>query len=101
MEESPASQACDRIPPGLKPFFPEYVFEELDPERHAFTVIERTLAWGDVTELRWLFARYGADRLAGWVRQAGWRCLPRRRLKYWLAFFNLTDYEHGERVWPH
>ena len=89
------------IPTSLRPFFQEYVLEEIDPDRSAFTVIERTLAWGDVPELRWLFARYGRDRLAEWVRKAGWRFLPRRRLKYWIYFFELNDYRSGERMWPH
>jgi len=89
------------IPTSLKPYFQEYDFEALDPERDAFLVIERTLAWGDVPELRWLFARYGAERLAAWVKQAGWRCLPRRRFKYWQIFFNLPDADTGERIWPH
>ena len=89
------------IPVSLRPFFQEYALEDLDPEHNAFTVIERTLAWGDLPELRWLFARYGPERLSEWVRQAGWYCLPRRRFKYWLCFFELTDYRHGERIWPH
>jgi hypothetical protein len=89
------------IPVSLRPFFQEYVLEDLDPERSAFTVIERTLAWGDLPELRWLFAHYGSGRLAEWVRQAGWRCLPRRRFKYWLCFFELSDDHRGERIWPH
>ena len=96
LEQTPAG-----IPVSLRPFLQEYALEDLDPERSAFTVIERTLAWGDLPELRWLFARYGPERLAEWVRQAGWYCLPRRRLKYWLCFFELTDYRHGERLWPH
>jgi hypothetical protein len=96
LEQTPAG-----IPLSLRPFFQEYVLEDLDPERSAFTVIERTLAWGDLPELRWLFAQYGEERLAEWVRQAGWRFLPRRRLKYWLSFFALRDYKHGERIWPH
>lgn len=89
------------IPISLRPFFQEYVLEDLDPERSAFTVIERTLAWGDIPELSWLFVYYGPGRLAEWVRQAGWYCLPRRRFKYWLYFFELSDYRHGERIWPH
>jgi hypothetical protein len=52
MERTPAG-----IPVSLRPFFQEYVLEDLDPERSAFTVIERTLAWGEVPELRWLCAR--------------------------------------------
>ena len=96
LERTPAG-----IPVSLRPFFQEYVLEDLDPQRSAFTVIERTLAWGDLPDLRWLFARYGRERLAEWVRLAGWRCLPRRRLKYWLCFFELSVYQRGERVWPH
>jgi hypothetical protein len=52
------------IPISLRPFFQEYVLEDLDPERSAFTVIERTLAWGDIPELSWLFVYYGPERLA-------------------------------------
>ena len=96
LEQTPAG-----IPVSLRPVFQEYVLEDLDPERSAFTVIERTLAWGGLAELRWLFARYGRERLAEWVRQAGWRLLPRRRLKHWLCFFELSDYQRGERIWPH
>jgi hypothetical protein len=42
------------IPVSLRPFFQEYLLEDLDPEHSAFTVIERTLAWGDRRELQWL-----------------------------------------------
>jgi Family of unknown function (DUF6922) len=89
------------IPVTLRPFFQEYELESLDPERSAFTVIERTLAWGDIAELRWLFARYGRDRLAGFVQKYGWRALPGRRFKFWVCFFGLSAYEQGERIWPH
>jgi len=89
------------IPVSLRPFFQEYVLEDLDLERSAFTVIERTLAWGDVPELRWLFDTYGKSRLAEWVRESGWRFLPRRRFKYWTLYFGLSDYRSGERIWPH
>ena len=93
--------STDSIPAALKSHFQEYVFESLDPDKDAFLVIERTLAWGEAPELRWLFARYGAQRLAEWVRQAGWRCLPSRRFKYWQTFFDLRDVVKRERVWPH
>ena len=96
LERTPAG-----IPVSLRPFFQEYVLEDLDPERSAFTVIERTLAWGEVPELRWLFTRYGPERLAEWLHQAGWRCLPRRRIRFWLCFFEMTHYHRGERLWPH
>ena len=96
LEKTPAG-----IPSSLRPFFQEYVLEDLDPERSAFVVIERTLAWGDVAELRWLFGTYGRERLAEWVRRSGWYLLPRRRFLYWQHFFGLSDYRHRERIWSH
>jgi hypothetical protein len=99
--DEPLEQTPAGIPLSLRPFFQEYVLEDLDPERSAATVIERTLAWGDLPELSWLFAQYGHERLAEWVRQAGWRFLPWRRLKYWLSFFGLSEVQRGERIWPH
>lgn len=96
IEKTPAG-----IPSSLRPFFQEYVLEDLDPEGNAFLVIERTLAWGDVAELRWLFATYSRDHLAEWVRTSGWYLLPRRRFLYWRHFFGLSDYQHRERIWAH
>ena len=96
LERTPAG-----IPVSVRPFFQEYTREDLDPERSAFTVIERTLGRGDVPELRWLFTQYAPERLAEWVRQAGWYLLPRRRFAFWRCFFDLDDYRHGDRVWPH
>ena len=87
------------IPVSLRPFFQEYMLENLDPERSAFTVIERTLAWGRLPELRWLFARYEQEPLAPY--RAKIDNLSRQRLKYWLCFFEITDYHRGERLWPH
>jgi len=92
------------IPVSLRPAFQEYTLEKLDPERDAFTVIERTLALGDRRELRWLFRRYGRERLIEWVRQAGWWRLPRRRFRLWVNYFDIRDYQanpQGRGVWPY
>jgi hypothetical protein len=89
------------IPITLRPHFQEYTLEDLDPQRHAALIIERALAWGNLPELRWLFQRYPREQLAEWVRASGWYSLPRRRLKYWLCFFEISDYRRGERLWPH
>lgn len=89
------------IPISLRPHLQEYVLESLDPERDSFTIIERTLAWGEVGELRWLFGRYGAAPLRELVQRYGWRVLPRRSFKYWLTYFQIQEYSAGERVWSH
>ena len=89
------------IPTSLRPAFQEYDLEKLDPDEHAFTVIERTLAYGNRQELRWLFSRYGATRLAAWVREAGWRVLPRQRLALWTAYFDLRGLPRRRGIWPY
>jgi hypothetical protein len=93
------------IPVSLRPCFQEYRLEELDPERDAFTIIERTLALGDRREVRWLFHRYGRERLIEWVRQAGWRLLSRRRFRLWANYFgiheHLSNLPRRRGVWPH
>ncbi len=52
-----------QIPRTLAPFFQEYTFDKLDAERDAELVIERTLAWGNREELRWLFDCYGREQV--------------------------------------
>ena len=89
------------IPVTLKPALQEYNIDELDPDEHAFTVIERTLAYGNRAELRWLFSRYGAENIAAWVREAGWRILPRRRLLFWSIYFDLGNLPERKGIWPH
>lgn len=89
------------IPFSLRPAFQEYKLEQLDPDKHTFTIIERALAYGGKEEIRWLFAQYGERRIAGWVQKAGWRLLPRRRLQFWAAYFNLDDLPERSGVWPY
>ncbi len=79
------------IPRTLAQFFQEYTFENLDAERDAELVIERTLAYGNRAELRWLFARYGRARVADWVRRMGTRRLPRRQLPFWQLVLEIAD----------
>jgi hypothetical protein len=89
------------IPLSLRPAFQEYDIEKLDPEEHAFTIIERALTWGNREETRWLFDRYGPERLAAWVRSAGWRRLPRYRLALWATYFDLPDLPERKGIWPY
>jgi hypothetical protein len=93
------------IPRTLAPFFQEYTFDHLDAERDWELVVERTLAWGNRAELRWLFARYGRERVADWVRRKGWGFLPKRRFNYWCVMLDVTDPQKRRgwqsRIWPH
>jgi hypothetical protein len=46
------------IPVTAQPFFQEYDFKQIDPDRDADLVIERLLAFGNRDEVRWLVRRY-------------------------------------------
>lgn len=77
------------IPRSLAPCFQEYDLERLDPFRHAELIIERVLAYGDRRELRWLFRRYGRQRVTDWVQRMGVRRLPWRRYNLWCVLLDL------------
>lgn len=56
MDERPLEFTEKGIPCSLAPAFQEYDIEKLDPAQDAFTIIERTLKWGDRRECRWLLS---------------------------------------------
>ena len=78
------------IPASLSPFFQEYRLEDLDLERSAYTIIERSLRFGNREEIRWLFASYPRARIARWVEQFGPRCLPEPHLTFWRLVLDLS-----------
>jgi len=79
------------IPRSLAPFFQEYDLEALDPEQARFTVIERTLRYGNRAELGWLFSRYLEPVITEWVARWGQRSLPPAHLAFWRLLLNLED----------
>lgn len=89
------------IPHTLRPAFQEYQLEQLDPVEHQFSVLERTLAHGQRQEIRWLFQQYGRQPITNWIREAGWRLLPRRRLLFWAVYFEIDDLSTRSGAWPH
>jgi hypothetical protein len=94
--------APNGIPVSLRPYLQEYTLEKLDPERDAFTIIERTLALGCQPEVQWLFARYGRERVREWVRQTGMGLLSRRRFRLWVNYLDVRDYRQRRRgAWPY
>lgn len=79
------------IPRSLAPFFQEYNLDELDPDRAAATIIERTLRYGNRAELRWLFSRYPRPLIADWVRRWGRYGLPAPHLAFWRLLLDVED----------
>lgn len=91
------------IPNSTAPFFQEYRFESLDAANHAALIIERLLAYGDRSEIRWLFDTYGADAIRGWLELDGERLLRRRRYELWRVLFDLPVHQIAEKhqAWPY
>ncbi|MBI3536575.1 MAG: hypothetical protein HY070_03275 [Chloroflexi bacterium] len=90
-----------QIPITLKPFFQEYTFENLDAEKNADLVIERTLAWGGREELRWLFARFRVTQIKDWFHKWSWGRMLKVRLNYWRIVLDVEPIKRGEGIWPH
>ncbi len=91
MTETALSMTQRGIPRSLAPFFQEYDLEALDPDRARFTVIERTLRYGNRAELRWLFSRYPEAAITDWVARWGQSSLPPAHLAFWKLMLRLED----------
>ena len=79
------------IPRGLAPFLQEYDVDKLDPERARYTVIERTLCYGNRAEIHWLFHLSGERSITEWVRRWGPLALPRVHLVFWRVVLGIED----------
>ncbi len=77
------------IPATLAPFFQEYHFADLNPQRDASVIIERTLRFGSRAELRWLFSTYARAQVAEWVKMWGRYALPEAHLAFWRLILEL------------
>lgn len=91
------------IPSSLTACFQEYDLDELDPAQHRDLIIERTLAYGDRKELRWLFGYYGHPTVKMWIQMQGARRLPWRRYNLWCVLLGLGQAVRPKerQIWPH
>lgn len=79
------------IPASLAPFFQEYNIARLNPEKDSFTIIERTLQFGNREELRWLFSVYSRSQVADWIKRFGKERLPQPHLTFWKIVLETTN----------
>lgn len=83
----------NRLPESTAWLFPEYKFARMDAESYATVIIERILERGSWAELRWLFTRYGRQRVATWLRQHGFRRLSPCAFGYWRWVLGVKRYK--------
>ncbi len=89
------------IPRSLGFAFQEYQLDKLNPDDDAFVVIERTLAYGNCAELRWLFGQYSRRQIVKWLEKGGWRILPRHRRQFWTIYFDISLPPERGGVWAY
>ncbi|HXG20776.1 MAG TPA: hypothetical protein VNN62_17095 [Methylomirabilota bacterium] len=61
---------------------------QLESERHATFIIERTLERGGVQAIRELFELYGAARIVAVIRSS--RRISRRTALFWKSYLDIT-----------
>ncbi|MBU0510394.1 MAG: hypothetical protein KKD28_00125 [Chloroflexi bacterium] len=62
---------------------------QLDLERSAATIIERTLQYGNRAEIGWLFSVYTRDQVVSWIKDWGNIALPEPHLTFWKLVLDL------------
>ena len=95
MKNSGTKNFDPAIPPGLKPHFQEYDFSNLQLERDANLVMQRTLDYGTWEEVRWLFQVYGKRRICKFLRQYGERWLNPVAFHYWRKLLGLRKWRRS------
>ena len=80
------------IPASLAPFFQEYDLEQLDQERSAHTIIERTLTFGNHAEIRWLFSCYSIYKIRDWVQRWGAIALSEPHRSFWQLVLGVEEH---------
>lgn len=96
-----------RIPERLASYFQEYDVKELSLARDANLVIQRTLEFGTVQEIQWLFRVYGKARVKRFLAELGERGLSRKAFNYWRLLLGVRKWRKSpfliarERVWSY
>ena len=96
----------NHIPRTLKPHFQEYSLARLDLQRDARLIQQRTLEYGDLDELRWLFDTYPREQIREFVRTRGEQWLSRRAFYFWRRYFRLKNWKRAPNrelrdiLWP-
>jgi hypothetical protein len=78
------------IPVTLAPFFQEYDLAQINLQRHADTIIERTLQFGNRAEIHWLFTQYSRPQIAAWLTRYAPERLPEPHNTFWRIILEVN-----------
>lgn len=96
--DAPLMDERSGLPKALAPWLQEYDIGRLDLERDAVVIIERTLEHGGQAEVRWLFRRYGEERVRQVVADRGARHLSPRVFTFWRLVLDIRSWR--PHPWP-
>jgi hypothetical protein len=81
----------DQLPPTLAPFFQEYDFGALNPQKDSHTIIERVLEYGNRAEIQWLFETYSREDIRNWVICFGNGKLTQPHRTFWQLVLDIRS----------
>ena len=84
-----------RVPAELRWLFWNDDFSRLDLHRDEDHVIARVLEHGGLTEVRWLLAQYGTQRIRRFFRTVGHPDISDRTRAFWRVILHA-----GNERWP-
>ncbi len=79
------------IPGSLAPFFQEYDLEDLEVRTAAPLIIERTLQFGDRSEIHWLFQQYPRTQITDWLIRFANERLPDPHRTFWKTILEIKE----------
>ncbi len=102
----PVKLAANDLPETSDWLFPEYDFEQMEPNAYSSVIMERILERGSWAEVNWLFDHYGESQVRDWVRQSGFRALSRRSFALWRLVLGVEQYQapawaKADQAWPY
>lgn len=90
------------LPMRLQIYFPEYDVSTLNAGRDRLLIISRLLAWGGMTDLKWLMKRYSKEDIANVIQNHGERYLSPKDLRFWSLYFGIKPkktWRSRENIW--
>ena len=82
-----------QLPEGLWPYFQEYNPAQLNLQRDADLIIQRTLEFGTWEEVRWLFTAFGKQHVSAFLRKRGERLLTPVAFNYWHRLLGIEEWQ--------
>lgn len=71
----------------LKPIFWDLDAEKLNPQRHAYQIIDRILEYGNTPQVYWMFKTYPKEKIIEVVKHS--RQLSPKSANFWAIYYNL------------